>query len=318
MMAYPGAQILDITGPLEVFSRAGRWLFDEGLVPEPAYTVEIAGPRKGPVRTSSGLEILAGRTYREAGDADTLLITGGIGYRQAAEDPDLIESVRNAAGSAARVGSICTGALILARTGLLEGLPVTTHWAYCDELSRSSQNLSVDRDAIFVRNGNIYTSAGVTSGMDMALAMVEEDWGNAVSLAVAQQLVLFLKRPGGQSQFSRFLEAEATGNRRIREVQLWILKNLHKELAIGMLAEIASMSPRNFARCFVSETGLTPAKYIEKIRVEAARRLLEENRLPLKSVARKTGFRSEASFRRAFHRNMGVSPSDYRLRFAPA
>lgn len=314
MVAYPEAQILDITGPLEVFSRAGRWLRDEGVTPDIAYSVSLLAREEGLVRTSSGLELKAG-SLQHAGEMDTLLVTGGIGFRKALEDEALLAWIRKAAQKAQRIGSICTGAMILARTGLLEGRPATTHWAYCDELATHFGDVSVDADAIFVKNGNIYTSAGVTSGMDLALAMVEEDWGPTVALAVAQELVLFLKRPGGQSQFSRFLEPEKTGNRKVRDLQAWILKNLNQDLSVAKLAEVASMSPRNFARSFAREMGVTPARYVEKIRIEMARTLLQQNRDPIEQIAQKVGFKGDDSFRRAFRREIGVAPSEYRERF---
>jgi len=314
MIAYPDAQVLDITGPLEVFSRAGRWLRDEGVTPENAYSVVLLAREAGLIRTSSGLELKA-ESLQRTGEIDTLLVTGGIGFRRALEDKALLAWIKNAALEVRRIGSICTGAMIRARAGLLEGRPATTHWAYCDELATHFGDVSVDADAIFVKNENIYTSAGVTSGMDLALAMVEEDWGPTVALAVAQELVLFLKRPGGQSQFSRFLEPEKTSSRRVRDLQAWILKNLSQDLSVARLAEVSSMSPRNFARSFAREMGVTPARYVEKIRIEMARSLLQQNRDPIEHIAEKVGFKGYDSFRRAFRREIGVAPSEYRERF---
>ncbi|MGH8185193.1 MAG: AraC family transcriptional regulator, partial [Steroidobacteraceae bacterium] len=203
MLGFAQAQILDITGPLEVFARTSRWLLDHQDVRFGAYEIELVAPRAGPIDTSGGLQLLAARSFADMRPANTLLIAGGIGYQSVLKDRDLLNWIRRQASKVERIGSICTGALVLAAAGLLDGKTVTTHWAYCDRLAKLAPGARVERDAIYVQSDKLYTSAGVTSGMDMALAMVEADWGKACALAVAQELVMYLKRPGGQSQFSR-------------------------------------------------------------------------------------------------------------------
>lgn len=316
MVAYPDAQILDVTGPLEVFSRTARWLQDEGYRREPAYTVEIVGRKRGPLRTSSGIELVAGRAYHELTEPPhTLLITGGVGYRQAMEDERLLAWIRDMSTRVRRLGSVCTGAMVLAKAGLLDGLKVTTHWAYCRELEAASAAARVDPDAIYVRNDRLYTSAGVTAGMDMALGMVEEDWGQPVALAVARELVLFLKRPGGQSQFSRQLQGQQSASDRFQKLTLWMLDNLEQDLTVETLADRANMSPRNFARRFAAEIGVGPGRYAMQLRLEGARRMLEETDLNVKDIARGSGFPSYESMRRTFARELRVCPGDYRTRF---
>ena len=316
MIAYPGAQILDIAGPLEVFARTARWLRDHQAVSGDAYTVEILGLSAGPFTTSSGLELVAARGYRDVDPADlgTLLVTGGTGWEEAAEDVDLIRWLREAATRTGRFGSVCTGALILGRAGLLEGQQATTHWAYFDEL-RNSGAAGVRENAIFVRD-RYYTSAGVTAGMDMSLAMVEEDRGSRVALAVARELVLYLKRPGGQSQYSIELQAQRAESDVVQSVLDFIAEHLGDDLAVGRLADQAAMSPRNFARRFVRETGVSPHKYVERVRVDAARRRLEDSNATAAAIAHRVGFGSAETMRRAFVRHLGLGPREYRARFA--
>ncbi|HEY2345622.1 MAG TPA: GlxA family transcriptional regulator [Xanthomonadaceae bacterium] len=315
MFAYPDAQILDVTGPLEVFGRAARWLRDKGIARGLAYTVEVVATEPGPFATSSGVRLVAERAWRDVKQADTLFVTGGIGYRKVIEDEAALAWIRTMAGKVQRLGSICTGALVLARTGLLEGKSATTHWAYCNELAKAAARTRVDPDAIFVRNGKLYTSAGVTAGMDMALAMVEEDWGQAAALGVARELVLFLKRPGGQSQFSNQLAAQFSDDDPIRELQLWMLERLDKDLSIPRLAARVAMSERNFARRFTESVGMAPGQYVTRIRVDAARRKLEESAVPISQIVRRCGFGTLESLRRAFAAHVGVAPSSYRERF---
>ena len=315
MLAYDDAQILDITGPLEVFSRASRWLVDQGHRKRPAYTVEVVASVSGPLRTSSGIDLVARRAYREVRSADTLLVTGGIGFAEAARDSELLSWIQRMGRRVRRIGSICTGALVLAAAGVLKGRPATTHWAYCDLLSRAEPTADVHPDAIYVRSDNVYTSAGVTTGMDMALAMVEEDFGRQAAIGVAQQLVMFLMRPGGQSQFSRLLKAQARAGGRLEALALWIEEHLDADLTVPVLARRASMSPRNFARRFVEECGATPAVFVEQMRVEAARCQLQDTHKSIEEIARRCGFRNNQHLRRAFLRSLGVTPTDYRERF---
>jgi transcriptional regulator GlxA family with amidase domain len=318
MFAYADAQVLDITGPLEIFGRASRWLRDKGITRGLPYTVEVVAGEAGPLRTSSGIRLMAERAYREVKAADTLLVTGGVGFREAMHDEAALCWIRRIAARAKRVGSICTGAMVLARTGLLDGRRATTHWAYCDEFAASTAVEAVCADRIFVRDGNVFTSAGVTAGMDMALAMVEDDWGQPVALAVAQELVMYLKRPGGQSQFSRHLAAQFGDSDRLRDLQLWMLDHLAEDLSVPALARRAAMSERNFARRFVEAVGLAPGKYVEQARIEAARRSLEQTNHDVARIAACCGFGSAERMRRVFVKHLAIPPSEYRERFRSA
>src|SRR5262245_2611942 len=223
MVVYPDAQIVDAAGPLEVFARTARWLIEQGRRHEPAYTVELLAARRGPVRCSSGLELVVCRSFLEVRSGiDTLLVAGGIGAPHALGDRALIRWLRRIAPRVRRLGSVCTGAFLLAEAGLLDGRRATTHWRSCRELAERYPRVTVDPDPIFVRDGRVYTSAGVTAGMDLALALVEQDFGRAVALAVARELVMFLKRPGGQSQYSAQLMAQTADHEPIRDLQAWI------------------------------------------------------------------------------------------------
>jgi transcriptional regulator GlxA family with amidase domain len=314
MLAYPDVQILDVTGPLEVFSRATRWMQDSGMRPDSAYRVEVVAPRAGSLVTSSGVRLMAERAWRDVGSADTLLVAGGRGQTVVRTQAPLLAWLRRMAGRVSRLGSVCNGALILAAAGLLEGRRATTHWAYLEELKKSVGS-GVAHDAIYTRDGNLYTSAGVTAGMDMALAMLEEDHGGAVALAVARELVLFLKRPGGQSQFSDYLAAQFSEDAGLRELQLWMLGHLDQDLSVPRLAERIAMSERSFARHFAGGVGLAPGHYVRQIRVTAARRKLEQTDLTLQQVARRCGFGTPESLRRSFIAALGVTPGAYRERF---
>ena len=314
MLAFPQAQVLDITGPLEVFSRTARWLADHRGLRVPAYATELIAARAGPLRMSNGLELVASRRYAAVDDADTLLVAGGIGWEKAAADTALLEWLSAQARRVERLGSICNGAMLLAAAGLLEGCAATTHWGYLDRLAKLAPGVRIDRDALYVRSGNIYTSAGVTAGMDLALALVEQDHGKAVALAVAQELVLFLKRPGGQSQFSRFLEAQRRDDL-FGELELWMLEHPAQDLSVARLARRMSMSPRHFARLFAERLGASPGAYVRRLRVERARRRIEEGASRLKQVARDCGFADEQALRRSFQHLVGITPAEYRARF---
>jgi transcriptional regulator GlxA family with amidase domain len=317
MLAYPDVQILDVTGPLEVFSRATRWMQDHGMRRDPAYRVELVGSERGPFPSSSGVRLVAERSYREVTSADTLLVAGGRGHAAARSEAPLLAWLRRMSGRVSRLGSVCTGSLILAACGLLEGRRATTHWAYLDEL-RKSVGHGVCDDSIYVRDGNVYTSAGVTAGMDMALAIIEEDHGSAVALGVARELVLFLKRPGGQSQFSDHLAAQFSEDAGLRDLQLWMLDNVAADLSVPRLAERTAMSERSFARHFAGGVGVTPGHYVRQIRITAARRKLEQTDLPLGKIARGCGFGTAESLRRSFLEALGVTPGAYRERFRGA
>jgi transcriptional regulator GlxA family with amidase domain len=310
---FPGIQTLDVLGPAEVFATATA-LKGGG----DGYAVEVVAPEPGPLPTSSvplhpDLTLEACR-----GPIDLLLVPGGRGVSAAARDERLIRWLRDAATRSRRVASVCTGAFLLARAGLLDGRRATTHWASCGELARRHPEVQVDPEPIFVRDGNVITSAGVTAGMDLALALVEEDLGRATALEAARWLVLFVKRPGGQAQFSAQLAAQMAEREPLRELQQWIPDNLAADLTVPALARRACMSERNFARAFRRETGLTPAAYVEAARVERARIALETGGQPVEAVARLVGFGTVETMRRAFRRRLGVSPGSYRERFRSA
>jgi transcriptional regulator GlxA family with amidase domain len=311
ILAYPGVQPLDVVGPAEVFSGA------DAIAGGGAYRVEVVAPRADPIMTRSsgyGLAPLKA-TAQCRGPIDTLLVAGGFGAREVQGDRELVTWIRRAAGRSRRVASVCTGAFLLAAAGLLEGRRATTHWAACGELQRVYPEVEVDPDPIFVRDGELWTSAGVTSGMDLAFALVEEDLGPEIARETARWLVLFLQRPGGQSQFSSHLEARTAERRPLRELQGWMADHLDADLRVEVLAERASMSPRNFARAFRRETGLTPGTYVEQLRVEAARQRLERTSDPVERVAAACGFGTPETMRRAFARRVGAAPAVYRARF---
>jgi transcriptional regulator GlxA family with amidase domain len=311
ILVFDGVQSLDVVGPLEVFSLAGRIAGHE-------YDVQVVARTGDPVRTGSGLTLVPDRAISACrGPIDTLVVAGGTGVREAEADPALVAWIERAAGRSRRVASVCTGAFLLARAGLLDGRRAATHWAACAQLSQRYPGIDVDPDPIFVQSGNLYTSAGVTAGMDLALALVEEDAGRRVSLEVARWLVLFVRRPGGQAQFSSHLTAQLAEREPLRDLQAWIADNLDGDLSVPSLAVRAHMSPRNFARAFRREVGVTPGAYVEVARVEQARLRLETTDAKLEAVARDCGFGTVETMRRAFHRKLLVGPADYRSRFQP-
>lgn len=304
IVAFPGVQSLDVTGPTEVFAAAG------------GHRVELAAPVAGPVRSSSGLGLVAEHAVADVrGPVDTLVVAGGPGTRAAARDPEVVTAVGRLAARSRRVASVCTGAFVLAASGLLDGRRATTHWASCDLLARLHPAVSVEPDAIFVRDGDVWTSAGVTAGIDLALAMVEQDLGRAAALRVARQLVVFLKRPGGQSQFSAQLAGQFSDQAAVRDLQAWIVDHLAEPLTVERLAARAVMSPRHFARVFRRDTGVTPARFVERARVEAARRALEDTNQSVDAIATTCGFGTAETMRRTFLRTLRASPREYRNRF---
>jgi transcriptional regulator GlxA family with amidase domain len=309
LVAFDRLQALDLVGPAEVFSIASR-------LGAGAYTTEVVAGAKQEIATSSGLRLRPDRTLGACrGPIDTLVVVGGEGVPAALRDARLVGWIGRAAARSRRVASVCNGAFLLARAGLLDGRRATTHWAACEALARRHPEIEVEPDAIFVKDGDVYSSAGVTAGMDLSLALVEQDLGREAALEVARWLVLFLKRPGGQSQFSAQLSAQIAEREPLKELQAWIADNLGADLAVPALAERACMSPRNFARAFRREVGVTPAAYVEAARVEAARVALDGTHEPIDSVARRCGFGTVETMRRAFHRRLGVGPSSYRERF---
>jgi transcriptional regulator GlxA family with amidase domain len=309
IVAFPDVQALDVTGPSEVFSLAERKHAG-------AYTLELVTASGDAFRTSSGLQLSPDAAAQSCrGSIDTLLAAGGRGVRTASADEPLISWLRLAARRSRRVGSVCTGAFLLARAGLLDGRRATTHWMACSALRRSYPTIEVESDPIFVRDGNVYTSAGVSAGIDLALALVEEDLGSSAALAVARELVLFIRRPGGQAQFSAGLAGQSAQRPSLRTLQGWIVDHLDADLSVAALAERSFMSQRNFARVFAGEVGMTPAAYVESLRLERARTLLESTDAQLEEVAAHCGFGTVETLRRTFGRRLNVSPSDYRSRF---
>jgi transcriptional regulator GlxA family with amidase domain len=316
LLGFDGAQMLDITGPMDVFAEANTVCTEAGR--PPAYEIVFAGPRVGLVPTSSGVELNAKVSLFDSSlVADTLVVCGGRGARMAADEPATIEALGRLADRAGRVVSICTGAFALAATGRLDQRRVTTHWKYCDLLARRFGAVEVDADAIFVSDGKYFTSAGVTAGIDVALALVERDLGRPVALGVARELVVFLRRPGGQSQFSAQMAADASAADpdRFAELTRWMADHLPDDLSVDALAANVSMSPRNFARRFAEALGMPPGKYVQALRMDAARRLLTDGEVPLAVVARRCGFNSLETMRLSFQRHLKVAPQDFRARF---
>ncbi|MFE5142651.1 GlxA family transcriptional regulator [Streptomyces fagopyri] len=309
VVLFDAVQSLDVTGPTEVF--AGAETCRAG-----SYRVRTASLDGAPVRTSSGLTLVPDGTLAEAPAPHTLLVPGGRGTRR--PDPRLTDWLREHGSRADRLVSVCTGALLLAGAGLLDGRRATTHWAYCDRLARDHPAVRVDPDPIYVRDGRVSTSAGVTSGIDLALALVEDDLGREAALTVARHLVVFLRRPGNQAQFSAQLAAQTARREPLREVQQWITERPGEDLRVEALAARAGLSPRHFARAFQSETGVTPGRYVDRVRLEHARRLLEDTPDGVAEISRACGYGTPEAMRRAFLRALGAAPAEYRRRFRPA
>ncbi|MBW8486832.1 GlxA family transcriptional regulator [Actinomadura parmotrematis] len=317
VIAFPGVDLLDVTGPAEVFSLANREL---GAA---AYDVVLAAPDGGAVRTAAGVRVVADLTLAEVGArVGTLIVPGAVDPGPDGPvprvDPALVAWIRETAPHAARIASVCVGAHLLAAAGLLDGRAATTHWSTAARLAADHPRVRVDPDPIFVRSGRIWTGAGISACMDLALALVAEDHGERVALAVARQLVVYLKRPGGQSQFSVPLRQPPAARRDIDELRAWIAENLAGDLSAARLAGRMHLSERHFARVFRQETGGTPAAYVEAARVEAARRLLEGTDLPLDRVADGCGLGSVETLHRAFRRRLATTPATYRRRFRVA
>ena len=314
---YPDCEILDVCGPFEAFWFADRMLGLLGRTQEPSYQFLVLGAAPGPIRTMSGMEVIATHRYGDIIDGlDTLVVVGGIGCEEASKDQALVEWVRLIAPKARRVASICSGAFILAAAGLLHHRRVTTHWMYSDLLAKTYPSIEVDANLIFARDGNIYTSGGITTGIDLALALVEEDLGPELMLAVSRALIVFPKRPGGQSQFKGHTSPlEKPMRSDFSELQAWMLAHPEADLSVTALADRMAMSPRNFSRLFHSETGLTPAEFAERARADAARYKLEQTLLPVETIAEECGFGNAERMRRTFQRLFDTSPADYRARF---
>src|SRR5262245_19084910 len=308
MVAMPCAEVVEVDGALDIFYVAN--LFVDG-----AYDVEVVSPVTT-VRAWAGLRLIADRSYRSVrGAIDTFIVTG-VEPDDARRDPDLIRRRARTAPRVRRVVGLCTGSFVLAEAGLLDGRRATTHWMNCDDLAARYPETRVERDPIFIRDRGVYTSAGSTAGLDLVLALVEEDLGRRVALHVAQRMVFFLKRSGGQAQFSALLSTQAAERDPFRELQAWIIEHPNADLSVETLARRVAMSPRNFFRVFVRELGMTPGRFVERVRVEAARRLLEETSRGVHDIAAACGFGTPETMRIAFRRTLGVSPKRYRSGFS--
>ena len=310
LVAFPDVQGLDVVGPLEVFASANAHGAD------PAYATAVVSTSGGTISTSSGLGFATTPAVSAPRPIDTLVVAGGTGTRGAMDDAALIDWLGVAAAAARRVTSVCSGAFLLAQAGLLDGRRATTHWSVCDTLAARFPTVDVDADRIYVRDGDVWTSAGVTAGMDLALALVEHDHGGELALAVARQLVLFAQRPGGQSQFSAQLAVRRAEREPLQNVLAFVTEHPEADLSVPALAARAAMSLRTFARVFRAEVGTTPAAYVQQVRVEAARRLLETTRRTVDDIARACGFGTVETMHRTFQRTVRTSPGQYRRLFA--
>jgi transcriptional regulator GlxA family with amidase domain len=313
---FPGVELLDVTGPAEVFSAASRLLGRH----TGGYQVQLAAEEPGPIRTVNGIQLIAEVSWAEvAGDADTVIIPGALELGRQGPRPlindHLVTWVVEHAASWRRVSSVCSGAHVLAAAGVLDGHRATTHWFTASLLAAQYPAIEVAADDIFVRDGNVWTSAGVSSGMDLALAMVADDHTERLAREVARWLVLYLRRPGGQSQFSGPLLALEPRSQKLRDVSDWVAANLDADLSVAALARRAHLSDRHFARLFTTHTGVTPAAFVEASRAEAARRLLEETDVAIEVIATKCGFGSVETLYRTFRRRLACTPNEYRQRF---
>ena len=319
IVAFDRSQALDVIGPLDVFAGA-REAQTRRRARDPGHAPMVVGATLEPLRLESGVRLLPELTLARAVASgappiDTLIISGGAGARRASTDPAMVRAVAKAAQRARRVASVCTGAFLLAAAGLLDGRRATTHWAFCDELARTYPKVRVEADPIYVRDGTLWTSAGVTAGIDLSLAMVEEDLGREVASLVARYLVVFVRRSGGQSQFSPPLQAQTAERAPLRDLQSWIVEHPDAPLDIPSLARRAALSERHFARVFRAEVGVSPATYVERVRVDTARRLLETTDASVEAIAAQAGFGTPEALRRAMGRQVRLSPREYRARF---
>lgn len=313
ILAPPGVQMLDVSGPADVFAEANRQAGRE------VYRVVTVGMAPLAITASSGMRFLPDATIHEEFERlDTLLVAGSPTLAEAAVDLGAVAWLQRQAARSRRYGSICSGALLFARTGLLDERRVTTHWKVAGLLAERHPSLHVEADAFVVRDGPVCTAAGVTAGMDLAIALVEEDLGRDIARAVAAELVVFYRRPGGQMQFSRHGESAPAGRGALQELQRYVAAHPGEDHSVASMAARVGMSPRHFARIFGHEVGMTPAEFVEAMRVEAARRLLEEGHETPKRVADRLGYADANGLRRAFMRRLGVTPADYRKRHAHA
>ncbi|MDA3650078.1 GlxA family transcriptional regulator [Saccharopolyspora indica] len=308
ILVHDGVQLLDVAGPLEVFDGADQLL-------RRGYEVLLASPSGRDVIASSRFRLGVDLALQDVDELDTLVVAGGWGSREAAADPELVRQVRRLSERARRTASVCTGAFLLAEAGLLAGRRATTHWAMCDELAASYPDVVVEPDAIYVRDAPLLTAAGVSAGIDLALAMVEDDHGVEVARTIAKWMVVFLQRPGGQSQFSVWHSAQPVHDSALHDLLAEIAANPAGDHRVPVMADRLAMSPRHFTRLFTKQVGTSPGRYVERARVEAARLMLESGQ---RGIARRCGFGSAETMRRAFVRQLGVPPSTYRDRFSTA
>ena len=314
VVAVPTREALDVVGALDVLTHANNALRSRGNR-EPGYAVEIVATRPGVITRWSGFDMVARRAYEDVrGCIDTLILGAADDPNTLTEDARLVSWLRRTAPRTRRIAALCTGSFLLAEAGLLDGHRATTHWTCCGELARRYPRASIDPEPIFVRDRNVYTSAGAAASMDLVLALVEEDFGARVALAVASNLVLFLKRPGGQAQFSTQLSTQVAERQPLRDLQAWIIEHPDDDLSVPALAQRVAMSPRNFFRVFTQQIGITPAQFAQRARVEAARRMLEDTRRSIDEIAASCGFGSAETMRSGFQRVLGMSPYTYRVR----
>jgi transcriptional regulator GlxA family with amidase domain len=311
LIGFDGVVAIDLTGPAEAFAVANGAVSD----PKPSYELVVIAPSSQPFVAESGLIIKPQRTFKTAPPLDTLIIPGGSGLREPDVNRSVSAFVKARAGCTRRIASVCTGIYALAATGLLSGRKVATHWHHAHNVARRFPDFEVDGNAIFIKDGPFYTSGGATAGIDLALFLIEEDYGQQVSLTVARELVVYLKRSGGQEQYSQPLQFQMESVSRFAELTTWMLSHLNDDLSVEALAGKACLCPRHFSRRFKSEFGTSPADFVERLRLDEARRRLSNGDNSVENVGVSLGFKSADSFRRAFERRLGVSPSEYRRRF---